>query len=57
MKDIKFRAFHNTTSKKMNDKEYYLINKSQFQTRKAIEKCKTKDEFEYWIKSLEQVKE
>jgi len=41
---------------KLNDKEYYLINGSQFLTRKEIEKCKTKEEFENWIKTLKQVK-
>lgn len=41
---------------KLNDKEYYLINGSQFQTRKEIEKCKTKEMFEDWIKTLKQVK-
>lgn len=41
---------------KLNNQEYYLINDSQFQTRKEIEKCKTKEMFEDWIKTLKQVK-
>lgn len=39
----------------LNDKEYYLINGSQFMTRQAIEKCKTKEDFEGFIKGLKQV--
>lgn len=48
--------FKNPETFTLNDKEYYLINGSQFLTRQAIEKCKTKDEFEDWIKTLKQVK-
>jgi hypothetical protein len=40
----------------LNDKEYYLIGKSQLLTRQEIEKCKTKEDFENFIKGLKQVK-
>lgn len=41
----------------LNDVEYYLIDKSQFKTRKEIEKCKTKEEFENFIQRLKRVKD
>ena len=36
----------------LNDVEYHLIDKSQFKTRKEIERCRTKEEFENFIQRL-----